>query len=74
MNTDSWKILRYALSRQTLFVLVMSGILGVAIGLQHGWQSGLRVAVYVFVFLLAIFVWINRELIRITFFDRSADN
>jgi uncharacterized membrane protein YwaF len=74
MNTDSWRILRYALSRLTVFVLVLSGILGIAIGVQHDWQSGLRVAVSVFLFLFVICVWINRELIRITFFDHSADD
>ena len=74
MNTDAWKILRYALSRLTFYVLVRSGILGVAIGVQHDWQSGLRVAVYVFLFLLVMVAWVNRKLIRLTFFEISADD
>ena len=74
MNTDASKILRYALSRLTFFVLVASGILGISIGVQHDWQSGLRVAVYVFLFLLVMVAWVNRKLIRLTFFEKSADD
>lgn len=73
MNTDAWKILRYALSRQALFVLAASGLLGLAIGVQQSWQSGAKVAIYVFLFGLAVFVWVDRGLIRMTFFHRSAD-
>ena len=47
-------------------------IIGGAIAVQHDIRSGLRVALFCFLFLQPIFAWVVRDWIRVFFISRTS--
>jgi len=49
---------------QELFYGAFLVVLGVIIGLQHGWESGVKTFLYAFMFFQPIIFWINRKILK----------
>ena len=60
-----WVLVRILLMQEFYYGILVV-ILAVSVGLQHGWESGLRAFFYSFVFLQFIILLLNRKVIRAT--------
>lgn len=67
------RMLIYAVLLNELFYGGCALLIGLSIGAQHGWESGLRTFLYTLFFFQFVIAWINRKIIKAVLFSEIKD-
>lgn len=62
------RVLIYAILLSELFYGGCALLIGLSVGVQHGWDSGLRAFLYILFFFQFIIAWLNRKIIKAALF------